>query len=73
MENGDVKTITQVSKLAWILRDVVRDNWNMFIFCHPKFDPLDHIDIFIEEYFTSNGSGEGADIIKDVVRQNSSP
>ena len=72
MDNDEVRTITEVSKLAWILRDVVRDNWNMFIFCHPKFNPLKYIDIFIEDYFTSNGSGEGADIIKDVVRQNSS-
>lgn len=69
MPNMDAKNISEVSKLASTLKETVRENWNMFLFHDPNdLQYPNEIDEFIEKYFTLNGSGQGADVIKNVIK-----
>ncbi len=71
-EQGDrkeKKSLEEVSKLAWIIKDMMRNDWNMFVFYDRNIaqeNIENELKDFIEKQFVSTGNGESADIIREI-------
>ncbi|PKP60801.1 MAG: hypothetical protein CVT88_01910 [Candidatus Altiarchaeales archaeon HGW-Altiarchaeales-1] len=79
--NNETRSLEDVSKIAWISKDVMRSNWKMFLFVDPSLKEMiggnsedakklrNKIEEYVKNFFSFEGYGEAATVMREAIKE----